>query len=76
MYLVKKKWNFLLNLKLFCLAPLNLENLLGLCYIDLHIRLVQTLLLIDSMLKLLQCINMCHMLCVLKSWISWLLQYL
>ncbi len=54
MYLVRELES-LSNLGLLCLLEhyYNLEKLLGWCYIDLHIGLIQTSLSIDSMLELL-----------------------
>ncbi len=43
---------------MFIRAPLELKKTSGLCYIDLHMGLMQTLLLIDSFLEPLQCVIM------------------
>jgi hypothetical protein len=52
---------------MFVKAPLIPRKvILSCCYINLHMGLVQTLLLIDSMLEFLQCVNMLILLLMLK----------
>jgi hypothetical protein len=59
MYLVRELEPFVKSkVTMFVRAPLELKKLLGWCYINLHMGLIQTSLSIDSMLELLQCLNM------------------
>jgi hypothetical protein len=54
MYLVRKLKPFVkFKATLFTKAPLELKKTIGLCYINLHMGLMQTLLLIDSLLEFL-----------------------
>jgi hypothetical protein len=59
MYLVRELEPFVKSrATMFVRAPLELTRAIGLVYINLHMGLMQTSLLIDSMLELLQCISM------------------
>ncbi len=58
-YLVRKLEPFVkFRATMFIRAPLELKKTIGLCYIDLHMGLMQTLLLMDSLLELLHCVTM------------------
>jgi len=59
MYLVRELEPFVKSRAImFVRATLELRKVIGLCYINLHMGLMQTSLLIDSMLELLQCVSM------------------